>query len=203
MASDILVYRATHVPVGEDQRQHLELARDIAQKFNNDFGAPDFFPQPEPVIMGTATRVMSLRDGTKKMSKSDESDYSRINLTDDADAIVQKIRKAKTDPNPLPESDKGFEGRPEAENLINIFAALADAPRDAVIARFAGQTFSVFKNDLAELAVAKLSPIAAEMRRLLADPVEIDRILRSGAEKARAIAEPIMLETKKLVGFLT
>src|SRR5271163_1201488 len=151
MAADILVYKATHVPVGEDQRQHLELSRDIAQKFNNDFGAPDFFPLPEPVITGTATRVMSLRDGTKKMSKTDESDYSRINLTDDADAIAQKIRKAKTDPGTLPDSEKGLEGRPEAENLINIYAALAEEPRAKIIAQFAGQTFSVFKNELAEL----------------------------------------------------
>ena len=202
MAADILVYKATHVPVGEDQRQHLELTRDIAQKFNNDFDAPDFFPQPEPVITGTATRVMSLRDGTKKMSKSDESDYSRINLTDDADAIAQKIKKAKTDPNPLPDSEKGFEGRPEAENLINIYAALADEPREKTVAHFAGQTFSVFKNEFAELAVEKLTPIAAEMRRLLADKAEIDRILKSGAEKAHAIAAPIMADVKKLVGFV-
>jgi tryptophanyl-tRNA synthetase len=202
MAADILVYKATHVPVGEDQRQHLELTRDIAQKFNNDFNAPDFFPQPEPVITGTATRVMSLRDGTKKMSKTDESDYSRINLTDDADAIAQKIRKAKTDPEPLPESEKGFQGRPEAENLVNIYAALADENRDAIIARFAGQTFSTFKNELVELSVAKLTPIAAEMRKLLADPSEIDRLLKQGAEKARAIASPVMGEVKKLVGFV-
>ena len=202
MAADILVYKATHVPVGEDQRQHLELSRDIAQKFNNDFDAPDFFPLPEPVIMGAATRVMSLRDGTKKMSKTDESDYSRINLTDDADAIAQKIRKAKTDPNPLPDSEKGFEGRPEAENLINIFAALAEEPREKTIARFAGQTFSTFKNDLAELAVTKLTPIADEMRRLMADPAEIDRILKTGTEKASAMAAPILREVKHLVGFV-
>src|SRR5271169_1247881 len=187
MAADILVYKATHVPVGEDQRQHLELTRDIAQKFNNDFEVPDFFPLPEPVITGAATRVMSLRDGTKKMSKTDESDYSRINLTDDADAIAQKIRKAKTDPNPLPGTKKGFEGRPEAENLVAIFAALADLPEEKVIARFAGQTFSGFKNELAELAVEKLTPIAAEMRRLLSDPAEIDGLLRRGAEKAHAL----------------
>jgi tryptophanyl-tRNA synthetase len=202
MAADILVYKATHVPVGEDQRQHLELSRDIAQKFNNDFDAPDFFPLPEPVIMGTATRVMSLRDGTKKMSKTDESDYSRINLTDDADAIAQKIRKAKTDPNPLPDSEKGFEGRPEAENLINIFAALSEEPREKIIAQFAGQTFSVFKNELAELSVAKLTPIASEMRRLMGDKAEIDRILKEGAEKASAMAAPIMREVKQLVGFV-
>ncbi len=203
MAADILVYKATHVPVGEDQKQHLELTRDIAQKFNNDFGVPDFFPQPEPVITGAATRVMSLRDGTKKMSKSDESDYSRINLTDDADTIAQKIRKARTDPEPLPDSEKGLEGRPEADNLVNIFAALADESRENVITRFAGQQFSAFKNELAELAVAKLVPIAAEMRRLLADPAEIDSLLRRGAEKAHAIAAPIMTEVKRIVGFVS
>jgi tryptophanyl-tRNA synthetase len=203
MAADILVYKATHVPVGEDQKQHLELARDIAQKFNNDYAVPGFFPLPEPVITGPATRVMSLRDGTKKMSKSDESDYSRINLTDDADAIAQKIRKARTDPDPLPDSDKGLEGRPEAENLINIYAALADEPRDTTIVRFAGQQFSAFKNELAELAVSKLVPIAAEMRRLLADPAEIDGLLRRGAEKARAMAHPIMTEVKQIVGFVS
>ena len=202
MAADILVYKATHVPVGEDQRQHLELARDIAQKFNNDFKAPDFFPQPEPVITGPATRVMSLRDGTKKMSKSDESDYSRINLTDDADTIAQKIRKAKTDPAPLPENEEGLKDRPEAENLFNIYAGLSDEKRADVIARFAGQQFSAFKNALADLAVAKITPIAAEMRRLLADPAEIDRILKAGAEKARGIAAPIVADTKRLVGFV-
>jgi len=202
MAADILIYKATHVPVGEDQKQHLELARDIAQKFNNDFGVPDFFPLPEPVITGPATRVMSLRDGTKKMSKTDESDMSRINLTDDADAIANKIRKARTDPSPLPETAKGLEGRPEAENLINIYAALADEETESVIRRFAGQQFSGFKSELAELAVTKLTPIAAEMRRLLADPAEIDRLLKDGAEKARTIAQPIMAEVKRVVGFV-
>ena len=201
MAAYILVYKATHVPVGEDQKQHLELTRDIAQKFNNDYNAPDFFPLTEPVITGAATRVMSLRDGSKKMSKSDDSDLSRINLTDDADAVAAKIRKARTDPNPLPDDEKGLEGRPEALNLINIFAALADEPRAAVIARFAGQQFSGFKNELAELAVAKIAPIAAEMRRLLTDTAEIDRILADGAARAAAIAAPILAETKKLVGF--
>ena len=203
MAADILAYKATHVPVGEDQKQHVELTRDIAQKFNNDFAAPDFFPLPEPVILGTATRVASLRDGSKKMSKSDDSDYSRINLTDDADAISQKIRKARTDPNPLPDSEKGLEGRPEAENLINIYAALADEPRAAVIARYAGQQFSSFKNELAELAVAELTPIATEMRRLLADVAELDRILADGAARANALAEPVLADVKKLVGFLS
>jgi tryptophanyl-tRNA synthetase len=202
MAADILVYKATHVPVGEDQKQHLELTRDIAQKFNNDFGVADYFPLPEPVITGPGTRVMSLRDGSKKMSKTDESDNSRINLTDDADTIANKIRRAKTDPNPLPENEKGFEGRPEAENLINIYAGLAEQPVKEVIAKFAGQQFSGFKNELADLAVAKLKPIADEMRRLMADQTEIDRILSEGAEKARAKAAPIMAEIKKIVGFV-
>jgi tryptophanyl-tRNA synthetase len=202
MAADILVYRATHVPVGEDQKQHLELARDIAQKFNNDFGVPDFFPLPEPVITGTATRVMSLRDGSRKMSKTDESDASRINLTDDADTIAGKIRRAKTDPLPLPASKAELKDRPEAENLLNIYAALAEQERDAVIAQFAGQQFSGFKTALADLTVAKLEPIAGEMRRLLADPAEIDRILKSGADKARAIATPVMDAVKKQVGFI-
>ena len=202
MAADILVYKATHVPVGEDQKQHLELSRDIAGKFNKDYDAPDFFPLPEPVITGTATRVMSLRDGTKKMSKSDESDMSRINLTDDAEAVANKIKRAKTDPLPLPSSDKELEGRPEAENLLNIYAALADQKRDAVIAEFAGQQFSGFKNKLADLTVARLEPMAKEMRRLLDDPAEIDRILKSGAHKARAIATPVMDEVKRKVGFI-
>jgi len=201
MAADILVYKATHVPVGEDQKQHLELARDIAQKFNSDYEVPDYFPLPEPVITGPATRVMSLRDGMKKMSKSDESDMSRINLTDDADTIAQKIRKAKTDPHPLPMNDNEFKGRPEAENLLNIYAALADEPIAVVRARFAGQQFSTFKGTLADIAVAKLSPITAEMRRLMADPAEIDRLLAQGAEKAAALADPIVHEIKKIVGF--
>jgi tryptophanyl-tRNA synthetase len=203
MAADILVYRATHVPVGEDQKQHLELARDIAQKFNNDFAVPDFFPLPDPVIVGPATRVMSLRDGTKKMSKSEESDMSRINLTDDADTIANKIKRARTDPHPLPASKDGLKDRPEAENLINIYAALADQDRDAVIAQFAGQQFSTFKTALADLTVAKLAPINQEMRRLMADPAEIDRILRQGALQARNIATPIMEEVKRRVGFVT
>jgi tryptophanyl-tRNA synthetase len=202
MAADILVYKATHVPVGEDQKQHLELSRDIAQKFNNDFAAPDFFPLPEPVITGPATRVMSLRDGTRKMSKSEESDMSRINLTDDADTIAGKIRRAKTDPHPLPDSKEGLKGRPEAENLINIYAALADKDQDAVIAEFADQQFSRFKQELADLTVAKIGPVTQEMRRLLSDPAEIDRILKSGAERARAIAIPVMAEVKKKVGFV-
>jgi len=203
MAADILVYKATHVPVGEDQKQHLELARDIAQKFNNDFGVSDFFPLPEPVIAGPATRVMSLRDGSKKMSKTDDSDNSRINLTDSADLIAQKIRKAKTDPNPLPSDAKGFEGRPEAENLVNIYAALSDTTPGQVLAQHGGQQFSTFKNALAELTVAKIAPIADEMRRLIADQAEIDRILRAGAGRAHALAAPVMAEVKRVVGFVT
>ncbi len=202
MAADILLYKGTHVPVGEDQRQHLELARDIAQKFNNDFHAPDYFPLPEPVITGTATRVMSLRDGSKKMSKTDESDNSRINLTDDADTIAQKIRKAKTDPEPLPDSEKGLDSRPEALNLINIYAALADRSRESVVQEFAGQQFSAFKASLADLSVAKLKPITDEMRRLMGDPVEIDRILKAGAQKARELAAPTLAEVKRLAGFV-
>ena len=202
MAADILVYKATHVPVGDDQKQHLELARDIAQKFNNDYGVPDFFPLPEPVIAGPATRVMSLRDGAKKMSKSETSDNSRINLTDDADTIAQKVRRAKTDPHPMPANHNEYKGRPEAENLINIFAALSDEKSDVIMQRFAGAQFSSFKNELAELAVAKLAPITKEMRRLMADTAEIDRILKVGAEKAEAMAEPVLEEVKKIVGFV-
>jgi tryptophanyl-tRNA synthetase len=202
MAADILAYRATHVPVGEDQKQHLELSRDIAQKFNLDFSAPDFFPLPEPVITGPGTRVMSLRDGTKKMSKSDESDFSRINLTDDADMIAQKIRKARTDPLPIPGTAEELKTRPEAENLINIYAGLADHTPEGVITEFAGAQFSVFKNALADVAVAKLTPIAGEMRRLLADPAEIDSILKRGADRANAIAQPIMSELRRIVGFV-
>src|SRR5215208_5973786 len=177
MAADILVYKGTHVPVGEDQKQHLELARDIAQKFNNDFAASiaaqgfgdAFFPLTEPMIQGPATRVMSLRDGSKKMSKSDPSDYSRINLTDDADTIAQKIRKAKTDPEPLPEDEKGLETRPEADNLVGIYAALGDTAKADVLKEFGGAQFSSFKNALVEVCVARLSPVAAEMKRLMAD----------------------------------
>ena len=202
MAADILVYRATHVPVGEDQKQHLELARDIAAKFNNDYGVPGFFPQPEPVIIGPATRVMSLRDGTKKMSKSDDSDMSRINLVDDAETIANKIKRARTDPLPLPASKDELKGRPEAENLLSIHAALADQSLDASIAQFAGQQFSTFKSVLADLTVARLEPINREMRRLLADPAEIDRLLRDGAARARAIATPVMEEVKKTIGFI-
>ena len=201
MAADILLYKATEVPVGEDQKQHLELARDIAAKFNNDYGAPGFFPQPEPLIQGPATRVMSLRDGAAKMSKSDPSDLSRINLTDDADAIANKIKKAKTDMEPLPETVAGLEGRAEAKNLVAIYAALSDTTREAVLAEFAGQGFGAFKPKLAELAVSSMANVTAEMRRLMNDPAEIDRALSAGAEKAREIAEPTIAEVKKIVGF--
>ena len=202
MAADILVYRGTHVPVGEDQKQHLELARDIAQKFNNDFGRPDFFPLCEPLIGGPAPRVMSLRDGTKKMSKSDPSEMSRINLTDDADTIAQKIRKAKTDPEPLPDTLEALEARPEARNLVGIYSAFSGTGPDEVLAEFAGQGFGAFKPKLAELAVSHLTPITAEMNRLMADPAEIDRVLGDGANRAAEIAEPILAETYDLVGFL-
>ncbi len=201
MAADILAYKATHVPVGEDQKQHLELTRDIAGSFNDTYGV-DFFPLTEPLIFGEATRVMNLRDGTKKMSKSDVSDFTRINLTDDADTIAQKIRKARTDPEPLPGDVKGLESRPEANNLVGIFAALDDVGRADVCARYGGAQFSAFKNDLAELAIAKLSPITAEMRRLLDDPGYVDAVLRDGAERARAITAPILREVQDIVGFL-
>jgi tryptophanyl-tRNA synthetase len=201
MAADILLYHGTHVPVGEDQKQHVELTRDIAAKFNHDFGV-DFFPLPEPVIEGAATRVMSLRDGTKKMSKSDPSDMSRINLTDDADAIAQKIRKARTDPEPLPGSLEELAGRPEALNLVNIYAALAGRAAAEVIAEHAGQPFSAFKPALADLAVAHLGPITARMKHYMSDPAEIDRILSAGAEKAAAIAEPILTKTYEIVGLV-
>jgi tryptophanyl-tRNA synthetase len=211
MAADILVYRATHVPVGDDQKQHLELTRDIAQKFNSDYREqiaatglyPDgeFFPLCEPVIVGPATRVMSLRDGSKKMSKSDASDMSRINMIDDRDTIAKKIQKAKTDADGIPSEEAGLKGRPEADNLIGIFAALRNTTKAAVLSEFGGAQFSTFKKALAEVAVAKLTPVNAEMRRLSADPAEIDRILADGAGRAAAIAQPIFAETKRLVGF--
>ena len=201
MAADILLYHATMVPVGEDQKQHVELTRDIAAKFNHDFKV-DFFPLPEPVIEGAATRVMSLRDGTKKMSKSDPSDASRINLTDDADAIAQKIRKARTDAEPLPETLAELKDRPEARNLVNIYAALAGEAPETVLERFAGHGFGAFKPALAELAVATLSPISTEMKRLMADPAEIDRILGQGAERADALARPILERTQDIVGMI-
>ena len=211
MAADILVYRATHVPVGEDQKQHLELSRDIAQKFNNDFaesisscGFGDaFFPLPEPLIQGPATRIMSLRDGTKKMSKSDPSDYSRINLTDNADTISQKVRKAKTDPEPLPSEIAGLAGRPEADNLVGIYAALENTSKEAVLKQFGGGNFSTFKNALVELSVARLSPINSEMLKLSADPGYIDSVLADGSQRARAIAAPTMKAVKDILGFIS
>ena len=210
MAADILVYRATHVPVGEDQKQHLELSRDIAQKFNNDFaksiqthGYGDaFFPQPEPLIQGPATRVMSLRDGSKKMSKSDASDQSRINLTDDADAIAHKIRRAKTDPEALPSEEKGLDPRPEADNLVGIYAALAETSKADVLREFGGAQFSTFKAALVDLAVTRLGPINAEMKRLVADPVYIDSVLADGAARAQVVAAETMKAVKDIVGFV-
>ncbi len=201
MAADILLYKATHVPVGEDQKQHLELTRDIAIKFNADFGTA-LFPVTEPLIFGEATRVMSLRDGAKKMSKSDASDYSRINMTDDADTIAQKIRKAKTDPEPLPESLDGLADRPEAANLVGIYAALADKTKAEVLTQYHGAVFSTFKTDLTDLAVSVLSPIAADVSRLNADPSAVDAVLKRGAERARAIAEPVLDEVYRAVGFV-
>jgi tryptophanyl-tRNA synthetase len=210
MAADILAYRATHVPVGEDQKQHLELARDIAQKFNNDYadsikaGAyPEkFFPLPEPLIAGPATRVMSLRDGTKKMSKSDPSDNSRINLTDDADTIAQKIKRAKTDSEPLPSEEKGLEPRPEADNLVGIYAALCGKTKQEVLGEFGGGQFSTFKNALVDLAVEKLGPIGAEMKRLTKDDAYVDAVLIDGANRARVIAAETLRAVRDIVGFV-
>ena len=220
MAADILAYRATHVPVGEDQKQHLELTRDIAAKFNNDFSAriaekglgvpmqsgdatvQGFFPLTEPLIEGPATRVMSFKDGSKKMSKSDPSDLSRINLTDDSDTIAKKIRKAKTDPDALPSAVAGLAGRPEADNLVGIYAALAERTKAEILTEFGGQQFSAFKPALADLAVEKLGPIAGEMRRILADPAEIDRTLKDGADRARAIAAKTLDDVKSIIGLL-
>ncbi len=210
MAADILAYRATHVPVGEDQKQHLELSRDIAQKFNNDYAASiaargfgdAFFPQPEPLIQGPATRVMSLRDGTKKMSKSDASDQSRINLTDDADAIALKVRRAKTDPHPLPSEEKELDARPEADNLVGIYAALKDGTKAEVLKEFGGAQFSTFKNALVDLAVAKLGPIGAEMKRLTQDHAYIDSVLADGSSRAQQLAAETMKAVKDIVGFV-
>ncbi|MDE2758810.1 MAG: tryptophan--tRNA ligase [Paracoccaceae bacterium] len=202
MASDILLYHATHVPVGDDQKQHLELTRDIAIKFNNDFGV-EFFPVIEPIIEGNATRIMSLRDGTKKMSKSDRSDLSRINLTDDKDLIAKKIRKAKTDQYPLPGSSEELENRPEAKNLVNIYSALAETPTETVLNQFEGKMFSDFKPRLAELAVEKISPITSEANKLMNDGIELDKILENGAERARKIADPIIRKTYEIVGLKT
>jgi tryptophanyl-tRNA synthetase len=210
MAADILLYKATHVPVGDDQKQHLELTRDIAQKFNNDYAAsisangldPEFFPITEPLIAGPATLVKSLRDGTRKMSKSDPSDMSRIVLTDDADAIANKIKRAKTDPEPLPGAIADLKERPEADNLVAIFAALAGQTKQQVLDTFGGQGFGAFKPALAELAVSVMAPMAAEMRRYLDDPAEIEAILRDGAERASAIAEATMRDVRRIVGFI-
>ena len=202
MAADILIYLATHVPVGDDQKQHLELTRDIAQKFNNDFET-DLFPIPEPLIFGEATRVMSLRDGLKKMSKSDLSDYSRIMLTDTKDSIVQKIKKAKTDPEPLPEDKKDLSKRPEAQNLISIFASLKNDTIENVIKDYAGKEFSVFKKDLADLSVSKLEPISVEMNKLIKDTKYIDSVLNSGKNKAISVADPVLQKTKEIIGFLS
>ena len=201
MAADILVYHATRVPVGDDQRQHLELTNDISQKFNFDCGV-EFFPQIEAMIMGPAARVMSLRDGARKMSKSDASDMSRINLTDDAEMIADKIRRAKTDAEPLPSEAAGLEGRAEARNLVGIYAALTDTDHDGVLREHGGKGFAAFKGDLTALLVDKLSPIAAETRRLVADPGAVDAVLREGARKAEALATPIVEEAERLVGFL-
>tara|TARA_R110000796_G_scaffold121432_2_gene235665 strand:- start:71547 stop:72563 length:1017 start_codon:yes stop_codon:yes gene_type:complete len=202
MAADILAYKATHVPVGEDQKQHLELARDIALKFNNDYEVEGFFPQPEPLILGPATRVMSLRDGSKKMSKSDPSEMARINMTDDADTLSKKIRKAKTDPEPLPSEAAGLEGRPEAKNLITIFAALTNSTVDKVLSEHGGTQFSGFKQSLTDVVVTNLAPITEEMARLNNDNAYIDAVLAKGAERANAIAQPILRDVKETVGFL-
>ncbi len=201
MAADILTYHATHVPVGEDQKQHLELTRDIAIKFNHDYGV-EFFPVTEPVIGGPAPRVMNLRDGSRKMSSSDPSDMTRINMTDDADAIAKKIRKAKTDPDALPSEVDGLSERPEARNLVNIYAAFSDQTAEQVLAEVGGKQFGEFKPMLAELAVSKLAPISSEMARLMGEEAEIDRILANGAEKARAIAAPILQQTYDIVGMV-
>jgi tryptophanyl-tRNA synthetase len=201
MAADILAYKATHVPVGEDQKQHLELCRDIAQKFNADFGV-EFFPLTEPVIAGPTTRVMSLRDGTKKMSKSDPSDLSRINLTDSADDIAKKIRKAKTDADGIPSDKEGLNGRPEADNLTGIYAALADTDVSSVLKEFGGGQFSAFKNALADLAVAKLAPIAGEIARYRNDPTHVEKVLTEGSARAKAIAAPILKQVREIVGFV-
>lgn len=201
MAADILAYKATHVPVGEDQKQHLELTRDIAAKFNNDFKV-NFFPITEPVIEGAGTRVMSLRDGSRKMSKSDPSDQSRINLTDDADTIAKKIRKAKTDAEPLPEEVDGLKDRPEARNLVNIYAGLSGGTPGEVLQQFGGAQFGTFKPALADLAVAVMGPITGEMNRLMQDTAEIDRILGKGAVRADAIAGPILAEVYDIVGMI-
>jgi tryptophanyl-tRNA synthetase len=207
MAADILAYRATHVPVGDDQRQHVELARDVAQKFNNDYAAlrqgnENFLPIPEPIIQGPGARIMSLRDGSKKMSKSEPSDMTRINMTDDTDVISKKIRKARTDPEALPSQVDGLEGRAEARNLIGIYAALSDQTPAAVLSEMGGLQFSEFKPKLIDLTVSVLEPIQSRFVELMNNPNEIDAILAGGAEKAGAIASPILKEVKDLVGFV-
>jgi tryptophanyl-tRNA synthetase len=210
MAADILLYKATHVPVGDDQKQHLELTRDIAIKFNNDFAKsigeqgldPDFFPITEPVIAGPATRVMSLKDASKKMSKSDPSPAASVLLMDDADTISKKFKRATTDPEPLPSEVKGLEGRAEADNLVGIYAALSDTTKEAVLQQYGGQGWGAFKPALADLAVAKLGPIAGEVRRMVADPGYIDGFMADGAARANAIAEQTMAEVRKIVGFV-
>ncbi|MEL6112165.1 MAG: tryptophan--tRNA ligase [Pseudomonadota bacterium] len=201
-AADILIYKATHVPVGEDQKQHLELSRDIAAKFNHDFDVDGFFPLPEPLIQGPGARIMSLRDGTKKMSKSDPSDLSRINLGDDADTIAKKIKKAKTDPEPLPDTPEGLADRPEADNLVGIYAALSGGTKESVLQHFGGKGFGDFKPALADLVVEKIAPIGAEIDRLCADEAYLTQVLRDGAEKARTVTEPTLAEVRKIVGFL-
>ena len=199
-AADILVYKATHVPVGEDQRQHLELSRDIADRFNRDFDRPGFFPLPEPLIQGPGARIMSLKDGSKKMSKSDPSDLSRINLIDDSDTIAKKIRKARTDTDPIPGTVEGLEDRPEVNNLVGIYAALSGQSKAEILNTFEGQGFGAFKPALADLAVEHLGPVTEEMRRLMDDPAEIDAILADGAERAQAMAEPIIEEVRQVIG---
>ncbi|MEE2746068.1 MAG: tryptophan--tRNA ligase [Pseudomonadota bacterium] len=201
MAADILIYKATHVPVGEDQKQHLELTRDIAQRFNNDF-ENNFFPLPEPLIFGEATRVMSLKDGTKKMSKSDPSEGSRINMTDGPDDVARKIRKAKTDPEPLPSSPEGLDGRPEAANLCGIFAALSDQSIHDVCKIYGGSNFSTFKKELTDLAVSVLGPIGNEMDRLVKDSDYLDDVLEAGSHKAREKAAKVLNEVQEIVGFI-
>jgi tryptophanyl-tRNA synthetase len=200
-AADILAYKATHVPTGEDQKQHLELSRDIADRFNREFSAPGFFPLPEPLTTGPGARIMSLKDGSKKMSKSDPSDQSRINLLDTADDIAKKIKRATTDPEVLPSEVKGLEGRNEAANLVGIYAVLAGKSETDVLKEFGGKGFGVFKPALADLAVAKLGPVADTMRRLMNDPAEVDGVLRDGAQRASAIAQPVMEEVRRVVGF--
>ena len=200
-AADILAYKATHVPVGEDQKQHLELSRDIAERFNREYDRPGFFPQPEPLIQGPGARIMSLKDGSKKMSKSDPSDLSRINLTDDADTMARKIKKAKTDPEPLPETLDELKTRPEAENLVGIYAALSGETSEAVLARFAGQGFGVFKPALSEVVVESLAPVTQKYNEWLAAPGDIDAVLAKGAERATAITEPVMEEVRDIIGF--